>query len=391
MSDARRASTRNGDAAAAATPAALQKAAAQNLAEIDRWRDLVDCVGREIAGSLTTALERVHALTTTGRIDKAGLRALRDELDTARGAGMIAQQLARLSTERLRISRERLSLDGVLTDVLAHRRREVESRGLAVVPSIAQADVMADASLLFGLLNSLLDWSLAHARRTIEFSVEVKAWPSVARLGCRFEHRPPHDFEPMAGGTGLADELDSLTWRLIEQTAAAMGLVLTRTLDDGAAAVAIELPRPAADQPEPVSMREVNDGFALSTNSRPLAGSHVLVIASRRDMRMRVRGAIHHMGLALDLVKSVDEAIDFCREGLPHAIVVEGILRGERLNQLRREILAEVPEFAFIEIVEEGSAFEMSGFGTASMGRVGRDAIESALPSVLMFELSRTL
>ena len=45
----------------------------------------------------------------------------------------------------------------------------------------------------------------------------------------------------------------------------------------------------------------------------------------------------------------------------------------------------------FIEIIEEGSTFAMSGFGGAPMGRVGRDAIESALPSVLMFELSRAL
>jgi hypothetical protein len=33
----------------------------------------------------------------------------------------------------------------------------------------------------------------------------------------------------------------------------------------------------------------------------------------------------------------------------------------------------------------------MSGFSGADMGRVGREAIESALPSVLMFELSRGL
>ena len=106
-------------------------------------------------------------------------------------------------------------------------------------------------------------------------------------------------------------------------------------------------------------------------------------------MRVRVRDAIRHMGLVIDLVSSVDEAHDFCREGLPHAIIVEGILNGERLRQLRAQICAELPDFPFVEIIEEGSAFAMSGFGGASMGRVGRDALESALPSVLMFELTR--
>jgi DNA-binding NtrC family response regulator len=117
----------------------------------------------------------------------------------------------------------------------------------------------------------------------------------------------------------------------------------------------------------------------------------VLVIASRRDMRVRVRDAIRHLGLAVDMVSSIDEATEFCRDGLPHAIIVEGILSGERLKQLRAEIHAEVPDFPFIEIIEEGASFAMSGFGGAAMGRVGRDAIESALPSVLMFELSRSL
>ena len=52
---------------------------------------------------------------------------------------------------------------------------------------------------------------------------------------------------------------------------------------------------------------------------------------------------------------------------------------------------ADAPDLPFINIIEEGNAFQMSGFDGASMGHVGRDAIESALPSVLLFELSRTL
>ena len=32
-----------------------------------------------------------------------------------------------------------------------------------------------------------------------------------------------------------------------------------------------------------------------------------------------------NMGLVVDFVNSVDEASDFCRDGLPHAIVIEAI------------------------------------------------------------------
>ena len=358
--------------------------------DADRWRDLVDCVGSEIAGPLTAALERIHALTTSGRIDRAGLRALREEVEGARKAGMIAQQLARLASSRMRQSQERLPLADTLQTVLAYRARETQARGVTVRPALKPAEVIADASLLFSLLNTMLDWALVHARSHIEFGIEFKSWPVHAHLQCRFAHRPPDEADD---GTAVPEEplLDSLAWRLVEQTAWTMGLPVARHVHEGRVLLDLEFPRTVNDELEGVSSVELDQGFALSTNSKPLAGSHVLVVASRRDMRVRVCDAIRHMGLVIDLVASVDEAADFCREGLPHAIIVEGILRGERLNQLRAEIGAELPDFPFIEIVEEGSGFEMSGFGGTSMGRVGRDAIESALPSVLMFELSKAL
>jgi hypothetical protein len=369
-------------------PAPSQAATADT--DGDRWRELVNTVGTEIAVPLTAALERIHALVGTGRIDKAGLRALREEVEGARRAGMIAQQLTRFASKRLRQSHERLTLAETLRSVLRHRARETEARGITLKPTLKPADVIVDASLLFSLLNTVLDWALQHARSEIDFAVDMKAWPAHARLNCRFAHRPAD--QPDDGASTGSPQLDSLVWRLLEQTAWTMGLPLARTLTDGEVQLTIEFPRTANDAMEGMSTVELDQGFPLSSsNSRPLAGSHVLVVASRREMRVRVRDAIRHMGLIVDLVASVEEASAFCRDGLPHAIVVEGILHGERLRQLRAEIGAEVPEFPFIEIIEEGSAFAMSGFGGSEMGRVGRDAIESALPSVLMFELSRAL
>ena len=95
------------------------------------------------------------------------------------------------------------------------------------------------------------------------------------------------------------------------------------------------------------------------------------------------------MGLIVDFVNTVEEAAEFCREGLPHAIIIESIQNGERFGLLREEISAEVPEFVFIEIIEEGATFEMSGFSGSTMARVGRDVLSSSLPSALMFELSK--
>jgi hypothetical protein len=358
-------------------------------AENDRLHALVSQIGAEIAAPLTAAMERINTLTSTGRIDRQSLRALREEVEAARQIGIIGQQLARFASGRLRQSHERLQLADVMAGVLAHRARETQARGIGLKPSLKPAEVLVDASLLFSLLNSTLDWALANAQSQIDFAIDIKTWPAHARLACRFAHRPIDD---LATGPGAEAPrgLDSLTWRLLEQTARTMGVMVERRDESHVTTLTLEFPRTANRAIEGVSAIEIDDGFAPSSNSQPLAGSHVLVVASRRDVRVQIRDALRNMSLIIDFVASVDEAAAFCREGLPHAIVVESIQNGDRFAQLREEIAAEVPGFVFIEIIEEGSSFEMSGFGSAAMARVGREALASSLPSVLMFELSKT-
>src|SRR5205814_10190634 len=109
--------------------------------------------------------------------------------------------------------------------------------------STKPADVITDASLLFSLLNTLLDWALVQARSQIELAVDVKAWPAHARLGCHFVHRPADELDDGAAVPESARSLDSLTWRLLEQTAWTMGLPLMRRIQQGEVQVTIEFPR----------------------------------------------------------------------------------------------------------------------------------------------------
>ncbi|MBS0448969.1 MAG: hypothetical protein JSR59_23845 [Proteobacteria bacterium] len=364
-------------------------AADAERADRERWHELVSELGAAIAEPLTSALERVHALATTGKIDRAGLRALRDEIDRARQIGITGQQLTRFASGRIRQSHERLQLADVLQSVLTHRSREMQARGIVVNPVLKPAEVSADASLLFSLLNTTLDWALAHARAQVDFEIDARPWPAATRLSCRFA---PHGDEPLDDGAEASpSRADPLTWRLVEQTAWTMGLTVERQDTDAHTALALEFPRKGSGDIDGVSATEIDEGFAPSANSQPLAGSHVLVIASRREMRVQIRDALRNMSLIVDFVNSVDEAASFCREGLPHAVIVEAIQNGERFAQFRHEIRAEVPDFVFIEIVEEGDAFEMSTFGGESMARVGRGVLGTSLPSALMFELSKSL
>ncbi len=358
----------------------------------ERWRGLVGEIGAEIAGPLTSALERIVALTTSGRIDRHGLRALRAEVEKARQVGIESQQLARLASGRLRQSHERVQLSEMLGGVLAHRARETQARGIDVkLPPAKPAEVLVDAPLLFSLLNTVLDWALDCARSTIALRIDSKAWPAHARLACHFAHRPVDQLDDGAATPQDVSLLDSMHWRLLQQTARAMGLPLERVIGITGTELTLEFPRTVNETMEGVSAVEIDDGFAQSINTKPLAGSHVLVAAQRREVRVEVREALRDMGLIVDFVSSVEEAADFCRDGLPHAIVVESLLCGDRFDALRHDIASEVPQFVFIEIIEDSRAFEMSGFSPAGMARVGRDVLAQSLPSALLFELSRGL
>lgn len=345
---------------------------------LEAWREIVAQIGRDVAGPLTTALERVIQLTTTGKIDREGLRVLRAEIERARRVGMVGQQLSRFASKRLRQSHERLDLAQTLQAVLTHRAREVNARGIQVRQSTRAIEVLVDPALLFSLLNAVLDWAAEGARTSIDFRVDQKDWPPHGRVSCSFA------LEPTDGAT-----LESLNWHLVGQIAQSMGLALHCDTDETHVTLTLEFPRTVSDPVEGMSAVELDHGDASTLNSKPLAGSQVLVVSARREMRLLVREAIANMGLVIDFVGSVDEAVDFCREGWPHAIVFEAVLRGERLDQLAEEIRAELPGFSFIEIAEEGNAFEISGFNGMNHARVGRDGLHQSLPSALVFELSK--
>ncbi|RZL10194.1 MAG: hypothetical protein EOP40_07305 [Rubrivivax sp.] len=356
-----------------------------------RFQELVAQVGRELAEPLTTALERVNALMSTGRIDRQGLRALLAEMDRARQAGIWCQQISRLATGRARQSHERVHLTNTVQSVLAHRARELQSKGVQVVPTLTPVEVQADAPMLFSLLNGLVDWWLSCAHGQVEVRIDIKPWPAHGQLEVRLNHRPA-DFSDGLPEGEVSPAVNGLTWHLIDQIAQTMGLKVERQVEAATLRLMLEFPHtvnPLLAEPEPAD--EPDQGFSSSLNSKPLAGSHVLVVASRRDLRLLVRESVRSMGLIVDFVSSVGEATQFCREALPHAIVFESSLRGQRFDQLVASIRKEIPEFVLVEVLEEGSVFELSTTGNTGVARVGREAVLTSLPSALVYELARVM
>jgi hypothetical protein len=354
----------------------------------ERWHGLVSEIGAEIASPLTAALERIHALIATGKIDRAGLRALREEVEQARQVGIVGQQLTRFASGRVRQSHERLQLADALNGVLAHRARETQARGVKLKPALKPADVIVDASLLFSLLNTTVDWALANAQSFIEFSIDFKPWPAHARIVCRFAHRLADDLGDLARSQ-TAQNLDSLIWRLLEQTA----------WDDGPRRRPPRCGRnhpPRARIPRTIT-DQVRASARLNSTTRPLRptrrrwpGAMCGGLAPPRSPgRGSGRAQEHESADGLRRLREGSRRL--LQGGLPHAVIVESQQLGERYTAFRDEILDEVPDFVFIEIVEDGATFEMSGLNGATSARVGRAVIATSLAPALMFELSKSL
>ena len=363
--------------------------AGKRLSEPLDLQALVTQLGSEVAETLSSALERVTTLSATGKIDRAGLRQLREEIDRARRAGIMGQQVVRLGNGRVQLANERLDLTALLSEALRQRGREIEKRGIEVRQVLVSAEVMSDTTLLFSLLQTTLDWSFEHAVSRIDLTMEIKNWPANACLSVAYAHQPADEVVAPAIANVEEFRLNTMSWRLLQQTAGVLGLMLTRRDEPGKTELKLEFPQTLAPRLLDLQKTDVEESSTASHNSQPLAGRHVMVLATRREVRNIVREALRPMGLMVDFVTSVEEAHQLASDGLPHAVIYEAAIAGESFERLRNEMLTEVPTLVFVRIAEQGKAFEVLNLGGRQFASVGRDAIMAALPEALMFELSR--
>ncbi|MDO9074338.1 MAG: hypothetical protein Q7U73_13845 [Rubrivivax sp.] len=353
---------------------------------------LIAQLGSEVATTLSAALDRVTALEASGQVDGETLRLLREEIDLARRAGIMGQQVVRLCNGQVQLANERLDLTALLRDVLRQRRSEIELRGIEVRQLFAPALVKSDATLLFSLLQTALDWAFEHAVSRIDLTLDVKNWPPHARLSVAFSHRPPDKVDAGAGAAPPEEEtaLNTMSWRLLQQTVAVLALHLHRTDPPGRTVLEFEFPDTLLPRVEPAGTTDFEESIAPALAPQPLIGRHVLVLAGRREVRNVVREALRPMGLMVDFVSSVEEVQQQCAEAMPHVVVYEGSLGGQRFDRLRDDLLKKAPRLAFIQIAEQGRAMQVMNVGGHQVTSVGRDAIIESLPEALAFELTRS-
>jgi hypothetical protein len=366
-------------------------------------------LGGEVARILSSALERVTTLVTTGQIDREGLRALREEIDGARRAGIMGQQLVRLAASDLHHAHETVDLAALLGEALQLRQREAHARHLEVKPLLAPAPLVSDAALVFALIETVLDWSFEHARSRIVFRLDVKhtatAQPGHARLTCAFLRRDPAAARRAAldgNSNSISNSakpspdtedpaLNTLAWRLLQQTAAVLGLALKRRDTGDRCELRLTFPAspaPAAEAP-PVPALQAEDTGLQAPFTHTLVGRHIVVLSAQREVRNIVRDALRPTGSMVDFVTTLDEAQRLFEDALPHAVVYEAGQGGTRFDRMRNSLLLEVPTLAFIQITPDGRAFEVLEADGHPYASVGLDGLIESLPAALLFELSR--
>jgi len=347
-------------------------------------------LGREVAGPLSSAAERVAALTATGRITRGDLSALREEIDSARRAAMLAQQASRLVPGRVSVRHVRLDLTALLREALRERAREIVAKGIEVRQLLAHTEVRSDPTMLVSLLRSMLDWSFEHSCARIDLALDIASWPAQARLRTRFDYRPAlgtaEQEAPPSTGTDVS--LDTLSWLLLQQTAAVLGIRLRRFDVRGTTELMLEFPATLTPSPHALPGDANEDTVPSALDPQALAGHHVLAVVAQRDVRGLVQQALRPLGVLLDFVATATEARQFCEGGLPHAIVYETALADEPFERLRAELMLEAPRLAFIRIAEQGQALEVLSVGGRPLACVARDAIIDSLPAALAFEMA---
>lgn len=319
--------------------------------------------------------------SSASSIDREGLRALRDEIDGARRAGLRGQQIARFIVGQAHPGVERVALDQVLRAVLTEQAASAQPGAVGHRPQLSALQVMGDASLIHTLLRATADWCVAQSASPVDWVLDLKPWPVRGRLRCGFQpRRPAPDAADPAPGLSDDSAPETLDWLLMQYAAHVAGVLVLR--DSGARHCQLTLEFPHAVD----GQAEGGDRQAGSGRGGALvAGSQVLVLAGRRELRQLVREALRGHDLFIDYAPSVAAARDYCAEGLPQVLIYEAGFDGDALDGLRRQLAEQAPALAQIEIAPSGQDYEIA----PDRARVGADGLAQTLPAVLVMELSR--
>lgn len=262
-------------------------------------RSLAGEVGAEVGEALTQALALLDEILRTGHVGRQGLHAMRNDIERARHVAQLGQMVSRLAAGVASPTPESVALPGVLHAAAASMADEATERGLELHAVLGRADIVADTSLTFTLLQCLLRWAFQHGRDTVRLRTGMASWPVQAQLQLAFVRaRPAGDTLAMLDDEGRS-EMDTVGWRLVEQAASALGAQVQREESGQDIAVTIGFPETSRRWPKLVA----GDAAAAAPDDdpMPLAGCRVLLLSARAELQRAAQTALVPQGAMLTM------------------------------------------------------------------------------------------
>lgn len=349
--------------------------------------ELAGIIGRQLSEPLAKikkALEEVH---TSQHLSQKNMLILSSNVNMANKLAMHSQQIARLASGRLRQSHETLPLDILLSTALQERTNEFRQRGIETFQRIHPVEVIVDAGLLHSLLDAALDWVCGLGRK-LTVTLEIKNWPQHGLLILKTSHAVANSH--VDEGADYPGE-DTVGWYLLNAISVAMGLSINRLVTATETSLVIEFTRTVKRLAGLTAVEMQTSPESMYGESKPMAGSRLLVITDDARLQAEIRSICHGTGLVIDCVSNAEQAMRFCELQPPHLVIIDQYMRNYVFDQLYADLRKSVPNFPFIEIASAPNTLEMAGWTSDSISRLSRDALASHLAESIVMDLSKVM
>lgn len=344
------------------------------------WPDVVRQLGQEVAMSLNAASEQLERLNQLEPSLVRNLVPVTEAVERARQAGMAAQHVLRLCEDPPPQQRELLNLADVVRAVLTARADWLQRRQITVRHGLAQTRVFADASLLYMLVDELVQWA-GQMASNVTITVDRSGRTGRPRLRVAAWCDPSQVPEPV---------WRSIRWTLWHQLAHAVGA--QSQLDSREDHVRVTLGLTPVSEDQLASAIETSVG--PSSVSAVIQGCRVLVVSQQAQRRAQCMQALAGYGLILDGAEDMRQAERLAAQHLPDAVIYDGSVNASAIERLREDLQerAGTPT-AFVEIHDQAGApeFHASTIGAVSTGHVAAGSLGQSLGPALVFELCKVM
>jgi hypothetical protein len=345
----------------------------------EHWPELVTAVTDQAIESVSLLLRGLDLLIHKGRISTAEYKVLALPAERLKHIGIAAQQIVRFQSGKVRQSHEKIDLAYLLECVLQERRDELALLGITVWRKFQPMDVLIDPSLGFGLTKAMLDWSTPFGNR-IDLRLErVAGEEASARLWMKtYAEQGPLP-------SALSEE--NIHWLLLRQMAATDGGIdVERSAEPDGVVLRATFRRALAAPNGDNHRAPLSEGAESLFKS--VAGSHVLVVSGDEGTRQETMAIVRKLGVSVDVATDLAGARTSMAAHEPQLVVLDSQSLDEAARaQQRRDLSADRPDLAIVDIVASGSPF----IGTEQSPAVARDALQQSLGSAVMFTLSKLL